>query len=177
MPKKRPRDPYNVDVKLVEIYEDLANEKDEIRLKAARELVLRFTPDSNPTEDQIEKSLERLFRGLCSGRKAARVGFSIALTEVLSQVFSSPKGISLQGLSISRILDIWKCQSHISGTNSGQVGVHRISFFFSYLFQYLMIHCRRKETAILVGYLEQKLSSNLRCYFSPGSHRKNGPPF
>lgn len=124
MSKKRPREPYNVDVKLVEIYEDLANEKDEIRLKAARELVLRFTPDSNPTEDQIEKSLERLFRGLCSGRKAARVGFSVALTEVLSQVFSSRGGISLQEWSLSKILDIWKCQSNVGGTNSGQVGAY-----------------------------------------------------
>ncbi|KAJ5662708.1 hypothetical protein N7462_011634 [Penicillium macrosclerotiorum] len=116
--KKRRREPYNVDVKLVEIYEDLASEKDEIRLKAAQGLVSQFTPDKNPADDQIKKTLQRLFRGLCSSRKAARIGFSIALTEILTQIFSASRESS--EFDISNVLKIWESQSNSSGSESGQ---------------------------------------------------------
>ncbi|RAK82890.1 DNA polymerase V [Aspergillus costaricaensis CBS 115574] len=116
--KKRRREPVNVDTKLVEIYEDLANEKDEIRLKAAQALVSQFTSDKNPADEQIKKTLQRLFRGLCSSRKAARIGFSIALTEVLSQVFGAPRESS--ELNISTVMNIWESQSNASGGESGQ---------------------------------------------------------
>lgn len=118
--KKRRREPFNVDTKLVEIYDDLANENDEIRLKAAQALVSQFTPDKNPTDEQIQKALQRLFRGLCSSRKAARIGFSIALTEVLAQVFAAPRDSS--ELTVSRVLNTWESQSNASGSESGQVG-------------------------------------------------------
>ncbi|KAL2369832.1 hypothetical protein RJ035_007273 [Blastomyces gilchristii] len=118
--RKRRREPVNVDVKLVEIYEDLANENDEIRLKAAQRLVSRFTPDQKPTDEQIEKTLQRLFRGLCSGRKAARIGFSIALTETLSQLFSSRRDLPSSSLDISRAIEIWEAQSNPGGSASGQ---------------------------------------------------------
>lgn len=117
--KKRRREAYNVDVKLVELYEDLASEKDEIRLKAAQGLVSQFTPDKNPADDQIKKALQRLFRGLCSSRKAARIGFSIALTEILTQVFSAPRESS--EFKLSDALKIWESQSNSSGSESGQV--------------------------------------------------------
>ncbi|KAJ5101617.1 hypothetical protein NUU61_003839 [Penicillium alfredii] len=116
--KKRRREPANVDVKLVEIYEDLASEKDEIRLKAAQALVSQFTPDKSPADEQIKKALQRLFRGLCSSRKAARIGFSIALTEVLTQIFSAPRESTQFGLSDA--LQIWESQSNSSGSESGQ---------------------------------------------------------
>lgn len=117
--KKRRREPYNVDVKLVEIYEDLASEKDEIRLRAAQGLVSQFTPDKNPTDEQIKKTLQRLFRGLCSSRKAARIGFSIALTEALTQIFSAPRESAEFG--IADALKIWESQSNSSGSETGQV--------------------------------------------------------
>ncbi|KAL4895395.1 DNA polymerase phi-domain-containing protein [Aspergillus ambiguus] len=116
--KKRRREPFNVDTKLVEIYEDLSSEKDEIRLKAAQALVSQFTPDKNPDEEQIRKVLQRLFRGLCSSRKAARIGFSIALTEILAQVFATPREPS--DLSISAVITMWESQSNASGSESGQ---------------------------------------------------------
>lgn len=115
--KKRRREPYTVDTKLVEIYDDLANEKDKIRLKAAGSLVSQFTPDKDPTENQVQKALQRLFRGICSSRKAARIGFSIALTEVLSQVFAAEK----PACAVSKVLDIWEAQSNASGSETGQV--------------------------------------------------------
>ncbi|KAL1995975.1 hypothetical protein VTN49DRAFT_510 [Thermomyces lanuginosus] len=117
--KKRRLESYNVDVKLVEIYEDLANEKDDVRLKAAQELVSRFTPESSPTEEQIQKALRRLFRGLCSGRKAARVGFSIALTEVLAQVFSVPRPDGSE-VTVPKVLDILESTTDAGGSESGQ---------------------------------------------------------
>ncbi|KAJ5506218.1 DNA polymerase V [Penicillium expansum] len=121
--KKRRREPHNVDVKLVELYEDLASEKDDIRLKAAQALVSQFTPDQNPADEQIKKVLSRLFRGLCSSRKAARIGFSIALTEILTQVFSSPRETSRFGFSDA--LNLWESQSSSYGSESGQVGTTR----------------------------------------------------
>ncbi|GMG17335.1 unnamed protein product [Aspergillus oryzae] len=123
--KKRRREPVNVDTKLVEIYEDLASEKDEIRLKAAQALVSQFTPDKNATDDQIQKTLRRLFRGLCSSRKAARIGFSIALTEILSQILSSPRESS--EFDIPRVVGFWESQSSASGSESGQVCI-KISY-------------------------------------------------
>lgn len=118
--KKRRREAFNVDVRLVEIYEDLASEKDDVRLKAAQALVSQFTPDKDPPDDQIRKVLQRLFRGLCSSRKAARIGFSIALTEVLTQVFSVSRE-STQ-LVVADAVNIWESQSNASGSESGQVG-------------------------------------------------------
>lgn len=117
--RKRRREPYTVDTKLVEIYEDLANEKDEIRLKAAQALVSQFTPDKNPSDEQIQKALQRLFRGLCSSRKAARIGFSIALTEILTQVFATPRESS--EIDVHKIMSIWESQSDASGSDSGKV--------------------------------------------------------
>ncbi|GAB1195078.1 hypothetical protein APSETT444_004332 [Aspergillus pseudonomiae] len=116
--KKRRREPVNVDTKLVEIYEDLASEKDEIRLKAAQALVSQFTPDKEATDEQIKKTLLRLFRGLCSSRKAARIGFSIALTEILSQVLSNPRESS--EIDIPKVVGFWESQSSASGSESGQ---------------------------------------------------------
>lgn len=127
--RKRRREPVNVDVKLVELYEDLANENGEIRLKAAQQLVSRFTPDQKPSDDQIEKTLQRLFRGLCSGRKAARIGFSIALTETLSQVFSSHRDTTSSSLGVARAIEIWEAQSTPGGAVSGQVSIDRSVIF------------------------------------------------
>ncbi|KAL2810838.1 DNA polymerase phi-domain-containing protein [Aspergillus granulosus] len=124
--KKRRREPVNVDTKLVEIYEDLASENDEIRLKAAQALVSQFTPDKKPADEQIRKALQRLFRGLCSSRKAARVGFSIALTEVLAQVFGKEAVASKEGgdegVSVEGVLGIWEGVSNATGSESGQEG-------------------------------------------------------
>lgn len=126
MAPKRRREGFNVDVKLVELYEDLASEKDEIRLKAAQGLVSEFTPDKNPADEQIQKVLRRLFRGLCSSRKAARIGFSIALTEILTQVFSTPRETSRFGFSDA--LSLWENQSNSTGSESGQVSGYLCSW-------------------------------------------------
>ncbi|KAL4929352.1 DNA-directed DNA polymerase POL5 [Aspergillus undulatus] len=119
--KKRRREPINVNTKLVEIYEDLASENDEIRLKAASALVSQFTTDKTPTDEEVQKTLQRLFRGLCSSRKAARIGFSIALTEVLSQVFAPREGGKGKlGVDVDGVLGVWEKVSNAAGGESGQ---------------------------------------------------------
>lgn len=91
MSKKRRREQPAVDTQLVEIYEDLANVDEKIRLRAAHTLLTNFVSNGKATGDQLNKILRRLIRGLCSCRKAARLGFSIALTEFLTELLG-PNG-------------------------------------------------------------------------------------
>ena len=131
--RKRRREPINVNTKLVEIYEDLASENDEVRLKAAQALVSQFTPDKNPEDEQIQKTLQRLFRGLCSSRKAARIGFSIALTEVLSQVFAAGAERPSAALDVPGVLGIWESVSNAAASESRQVRFPH-HFYFDVLY-------------------------------------------
>ena len=123
MSKKRPREIKAIDTQLIEIYEDLANEDEEVRLKAAYTLLSQFS--ANASLDQNKIILRRLFRGLCSGRKAARLGFSVALTELLSQVFLPY--IDEQKIEASDIIDLLESQTAVDGSASGQVSPLRHS--------------------------------------------------
>jgi DNA polymerase phi len=118
MSKKRPREATAADTRLIEIYDDLANEDEEIRLKAAHALLSQFSYKDTPIE-QHKTILKRLFRGLCSGRKAARLGFSVALTEFLSEVF--PPYINDQKVNAPEIIDLLESQTAVDGSTSGQV--------------------------------------------------------
>ena len=121
MSKKRCWEQPAVDTRLVEIYEDLANVDENIRLKAAYALLTNFVSGEKATGAQLNEILRRLIRGLCSGRKAARLGFSIALTELLTELLG-PNGKGVEGFhSISGLLETWKAQTHVSGNVSGQV--------------------------------------------------------
>ncbi|KAI4249571.1 MAG: hypothetical protein L6R42_008927, partial [Xanthoria sp. 1 TBL-2021] len=119
MSKKRPRVQPSIDTQLVEIYDDLANEDEEIRLKAASAYATKFSPNNSHSGEQLSEALRRLIRGLCSGRKAARSGFSVALTEFLIQHLGSPS--SADGfLQISRAIDVLVKQTEITGKVAGQ---------------------------------------------------------
>ena len=120
MSRKRCREPVTVNTERVAIYEDLAHENEEIRLKAAQALLLSIAPEKNPSKDEVEKVFKRLFRGLCSGRKAARLGFSVALTELLVQYIN--QGSATSGtVYIAAVLRTLEDQTRISGNISGQV--------------------------------------------------------
>lgn len=124
MSRKRRRDPGSVETRLAEAYEDLANESEEIRLKAAQSLLretllLPKTSVDNPPSK--EKILVRLVRGLCSGRKAARLGFSIAFTEFLVQQLGRDVQLGSEGLEISDIVKVLRERTDIGGNVSGQV--------------------------------------------------------
>lgn len=121
--RKRRREQPAVDAQLVEIYEDLANVDEKIRLKAAHVLLTKFIFEGTATSDQLKEILRRLFRGLCSGRKAARLGFSIALTEFLNGLLGS-KAKKVPGFhDITGLLETLESQTHVSGNVSGQVRV------------------------------------------------------
>lgn len=119
MASKRRRDVETPDTQLIEIYDDLANENEEIRLRAAHTLLSKFAQPASSSPRKIKTILQRLFRGLCSSRKAARLGFSIALTELLAQIFQYP--VEERGLSHGHVLEILDKQTITAGSASGQV--------------------------------------------------------
>ena len=119
MASKRRREIAAPDTQLVEVYEDLANESQDIRLTAAHTLLSKFAvPDPN-SPHKIKTILRRLFRGLCSSRKAARLGFSVALTEFLVQIFSY--SVDQTGLSRNEVLEILDKQTLSDSSTTGQV--------------------------------------------------------
>ena len=121
MSKKRRREPLAANVRLVETYEDLAHEDEKVRLKAAQTLVTEFILQEATTVDQLNDILRRLIRGSCSGRKAARLGYSIALTESLT-VLLGHDAKEVPGLhSIVDLIDVLEQQTRVSGNVSGQV--------------------------------------------------------
>ena len=121
MSKKRRREQPAVDIQLVEIYEDLANVDENIRLKAARALLTNFVASEKSTGEQLNEIVRRLLRGLCSGRKAARLGFSVVLTELLNELLGQG-GKSVAGVqSIAELVETLKEQSQASSNISGQV--------------------------------------------------------
>ncbi|KAI9701853.1 MAG: DNA-directed DNA polymerase [Candelina mexicana] len=121
MAKKRPREARSIDVELVEIYEDLANENETIRLKAAHALLTKLSLEQAPTTQDIEKALNRLIKGLSSGRKSARIGFSIALTELLTQLFGPDTQFTSElHLKIEGVLEILQKQTRPVGSLPGQ---------------------------------------------------------
>lgn len=124
MSKKRRRDIPAVNTELVEVYDDLANEDEEIRLKAAQNLLLKV--DSLNSE-QLHEILRRLIRGLCSGRKAARLGFSIALTELQVQLFGPNAVNQSSQISVSDVVETLDEQTRVTGNASGQVFDAQIS--------------------------------------------------
>lgn len=121
MSNKRRRELSAVNTQLVEIYEDLANVEEEIRLKAAQSLLLKIAPGAGLAREQFYEILRRLIRGLCSGRKAARLGFSIALTEFLIQLLSPNTSCLSSPFTIPEVIEVLKKETHIGGNVSGQV--------------------------------------------------------
>ncbi|KAM0705115.1 hypothetical protein Q7P35_007902 [Cladosporium inversicolor] len=98
--RKRRLDYSQADAQLAKIYNDLADDVQAVRLKAAGEVVRNLSAKSDHQIERIEKAIARLIKGLCSGRKAARLGFSIALSEVLRLALDlKDSGITLAKLT------------------------------------------------------------------------------
>lgn len=93
--QKRRKQYTEEDAKLASIYNNLAEESRDVRLSAAKELVLKLSSD--PAAELANKVIVRLIKGLNSGRKAARFGFFIAFTETLRQLYS-PSSKEIPGL-------------------------------------------------------------------------------
>jgi DNA polymerase phi len=107
--------------RLAAIYENLASEVSDERIRAAKDLVARLEPSSNPTPEAIETALTRLVRGLCSSRKAARFGFFVALTEILR--LHTGDG----GKTADELIDFVEQKTRPEGQSSRQVSSHIFS--------------------------------------------------
>jgi DNA polymerase phi len=109
-PPKRRRQINEDHLKLAKLYEDLTAESDQVRFEAAKQLIVKFSPEN------------RLIKGLCSQRKAARVGFSLTLTELLRQLFgqtdNAVEGLDLDVASIIKMVDE---KTEIEGNVPGRV--------------------------------------------------------
>jgi DNA polymerase phi len=110
------------DLSMVELYNDLAAESEEIRLEAAKQLILKFSPENNPSAEEVLKALNRLIHGLCTHRKAARFGFCVTLTELLRLIFA-PSEASIKGLEldVDALLRKVEKQTKVEGNVSGMV--------------------------------------------------------
>jgi DNA polymerase phi len=98
--RKRRLDYSQADAQLAKIYNDLADDVQAVRIKAAGEVIRNLSANSDHQVERIEKAIARLIKGLCSGRKAARLGFSIALSEVLRLALDlKASGITLKSIT------------------------------------------------------------------------------
>jgi DNA polymerase phi len=124
VPVKRRRQVNEDQLKLSKLYEDLAAESDDVRFEAAKQLIVRFSPSSEPAAKDVESALARLIKGLCSQRKAARVGFSLTLTELLREIFGQ-KEITIEGLNlnVASLIQLVEEKTKVEGNVPGRVSI------------------------------------------------------
>ena len=120
MSKKRKRDGTEVDVDLVALYDQLSNEDIYERIHAVRKLLTKVNGAGPTSEEEVRTILTRLFRGLCSGRKAARHGFAMALSELLTELSKSTSQSSAARIQPGHILDMLESATATEGNVSGQ---------------------------------------------------------
>jgi DNA polymerase phi len=87
-PARKPRiEDGKAEVQLSKIYNDLADEEATVRLQAAGELLNSLSTSTSDQISRVNAAITRLIKGVCSDRKAARLGFPVALSEVLRLAF------------------------------------------------------------------------------------------
>jgi DNA polymerase phi len=104
------------------IYEKLASEDENDRIKGAETFFACLLEGEGTSELALWRVLERLCRGLSSGRNAARVGFSFVLTELITQLYS-PGGLKetkYTNTPIELVLQIVARNTKAEGNISGQ---------------------------------------------------------
>ncbi|KAF1848401.1 uncharacterized protein K460DRAFT_334436 [Cucurbitaria berberidis CBS 394.84] len=133
-PAKRRRQINEEHLKLSKLYEDLAAESDDVRLEAAKQLIVKFSPENKPAAKEVHSALGRLIKGLCSQRKAARVGFSLTLTELLRQIFGSGENaIESLELDVAAIISMVEEKTKVEGNVPGRERRdHKIGKLFGY---------------------------------------------
>jgi len=107
----------------VELYEILGSEDDRSYLVAANAIVSGLLGDGGVEESTLQRHLERrLFRGLASGRNAARRGYGTVLAEIISQLFGD-KGLArtkYAGLTYEKVMGFLLAKTKPDGDLSGQ---------------------------------------------------------
>lgn len=111
------------DLSMAELYDHLAAETEETRLEAAKQLLLKFSPEAKPVAAVVLNTLNRLISGLCTDRKAARFGFCITLTELLRLIYSPNASVEGLDLDIQALLRKVEKQTKVEGNVSGKVRV------------------------------------------------------
>jgi len=121
-PKRRRQE----DIQLAKLYDGLAAESDETRLEAAKQIIVSFSPENQPTAQAVEKALNRLIRGLCSARKAARFGYCVTLTELLRLLFGQ-QDAPIEGLKIgiNELINLVVEKTKVEGNVPGKVRARR----------------------------------------------------
>jgi DNA polymerase phi len=121
-PVKRRRQINEEQIKLSKLYDDLAAESDDTRFDAAKQLILKFSPKNKPAGKDVEIALGRLIKGLCSQRKAARVGFSLTLTELLREIFGQNEML-IEGLNldVASLIKLVEEKTKVEGNVPGRV--------------------------------------------------------
>ena len=110
------------DLSMVELYDHLAAESEDVRFEAAKQLLLKFSPEAKAPAAVVLNTLNRLISGLCTDRKAARFGFCITLTELLRLIFSPNASIEGLDLDVQALLKKVEKQTKVEGNVSGKVG-------------------------------------------------------
>ncbi|KAI6250034.1 rDNA transcriptional regulator pol5 [Erysiphe necator] len=119
----------------VKLYEKLTSEDEKIRIDAANHIISGLFGEKTVSEKIILRHLERrLLRGLASGRKGARLGFSVVLTEVFSQIFGKDRKLSEDDgtiLSFEKVFNLLKVKTKPEGDLSGQeIKDHALGLLF-----------------------------------------------
>lgn len=105
----------------VELYEKLSSENPSERLVAAEAVIAGLFSEGGVSEPTLLRHLERrLFRGLASGRKGARLGFSLVITEILGQLFGAEKKEKYSGIRLEQLLELLDVKTKPEGDLSGQ---------------------------------------------------------
>ncbi|KAH7364707.1 DNA polymerase phi-domain-containing protein [Rhexocercosporidium sp. MPI-PUGE-AT-0058] len=107
----------------VQLYDLLSSEDIEDRLNAANAVLAGLLGGDGVEESTLQRHLERrLFRGLASGRKCARLGFSVVLAEIIGQLFGTRNLVETKytGLNFDKVLGFLLAKTKPDGDLSGQ---------------------------------------------------------
>jgi hypothetical protein len=118
--RRRPKD--GDTVKLSQLYNDLTAESEETRLEAAQQFITKFALENEPQAEELRRAIVRLVRGLCSARKAARLGFFVTLTELLRQNLGQ-QGSNTEGskLGVDGLINLFEENTKVEKSASGKV--------------------------------------------------------
>ncbi|GAB0136608.1 hypothetical protein EsDP_00004904 [Epichloe bromicola] len=106
-----------------ELYELLGNVAEDTRSDAAECIVSSLLEGDGAPEAVLQRHLNRrLFRGLASGREGSRLGFSLVITEILSQLFGDRELAKAKyaGLTFDKVLGLLADKTQAVGNVSGQ---------------------------------------------------------
>ncbi|WYZ42575.1 hypothetical protein EsH8_VI_000274 [Colletotrichum jinshuiense] len=111
-------------VREAKLYDLLSSENETDRLEAAGAIISSLLDGEGVPEAVLKRHLDwRLFRGLASGRAGSRLGYSIVLTEILSQLLGPPRNLCLEkypGLEFGQVLEMLMERTHAGGNMPGQ---------------------------------------------------------